>query len=482
MLGGQEFGERKLFLPLQIRDLRDRKGAGIVFVLVVGRSVRTVREGEETSEAEIVPAGAENVTRALGLDQNGIEHGGRHLAGDEALPDQFVETVLVGRKDLAHRFRGDRNVRGTDRLVGVLRVCFRAVDARRFGQIIGTELIADQRKSRLLRDARHAERVGTHIGNQTLHAAELGTEIDAFVKFLRDLHDPTGLEAEFLRRFLLHRRGREGGGGLLDLLRALDREDGELPRSHGVGDLLRVRLACKRRFRLAAAEETGVEFFSVLRLERDVDRPVFLGNETVDLVFPVDDQTGRDRLDAPGGKTALDVLPKKRTQFITDDPVEDAARLLGVHQIQIDFSRRFDRRFDCVFGNFVETDAARLVFRDAERLRQVPGDRLSLPVGVGRKKDLAGVLRLFFELTDHVALAADVDIMGLEMIVDVDAERTLGEVADVSDRRDDLISGAEIALDRQCFCRGFHDNEICHVHIPDAIRVLSFVLSEKRTK
>jgi hypothetical protein len=47
-------------------------------------------------------------------------------------------------------------------------------------------------------------------------------------------------------------------------------------------------------------------------IQRHIQRPVLLGNEGADLIFPVHHQTGGNTLDTAGGKTAADFLPQQR--------------------------------------------------------------------------------------------------------------------------------------------------------------------------
>ena len=47
----------------------------------------------------------------------------------------------------------------------------------------------------------------------------------------------------------------------------------------------------------------------------------------------------------PGREARFDRLPQKRAELISDQPVEDAAGLLGVDQIDVDVARRMPCRF-----------------------------------------------------------------------------------------------------------------------------------------
>ena len=91
-----------------------------------------------------------------------------------------------------------------------------------------------------------------------------------------------------------------------------------------------------------------------------------------------------------------------------------------------------DRILDNVFGNGVESDAARLILGNTEFVRQMPGNGFAFAVRVCCEKDFIGILRFFFERADDIAFAADIDIMRRKVILDINAERAFGQVADMA--------------------------------------------------
>ena len=132
-----------------------------------------------------------------------------------------------------------------------------------------------------------------------------------------------------------------------------------------------------------------------------------------------DDQLGGHGLHASGGQSAADGLPQVGRQFIADDTVEDAARLLGVDEVHVQCARLLDGGLDHRLGDLVEGHALHLLGRDAERDSQMPRNGLSLAVRVRCEEDLSGGLGFLLDLLDQLALAADVDIVRLEMVVDI---------------------------------------------------------------
>ena len=57
------------------------------------------------------------------------------------------------------------------------------------------------------------------------------------------------------------------------------------------------------------------------------------------LAFPVDDQPGGDRLHPPGGQLGHDLLPQHGRDLVPVQPVEHAARLVGVDQALVELPR-----------------------------------------------------------------------------------------------------------------------------------------------
>ena len=111
------------------------------------------------------------------------------------------------------------------------------------------------------------------------------------------------------------------------------------------GQPLRLYLIFDRQLALLGlgiAYQAGAETLfraAVLCLgEMRVDGPVLPRRETLDLAFPFHDQPRRHRLHAAGGEAAPDLLPEEGAQAVTDQPVQHASCLLGVHELHIDFT------------------------------------------------------------------------------------------------------------------------------------------------
>ena len=185
----------------------------------------------------------------------------------------------------------------------------------------------------------------------------------------------------------------KGGTGLRRRSRALHLRDPEAARPRGrartVGGLpRRCRSRCSLPSFLARwAGKTG----GSPAVELGRDRPVLLGHERADLALAVADEPQRHGLHAPGREPAAHLVPQERADLVAHEPVEDAARLLGVDLLRVDLARVLEGLLDGAFGDLVEDHAAHLLLGlgrlAGELLGEVPADGLALAVRVGGQED-----------------------------------------------------------------------------------------------
>ncbi len=131
--------------------------------------------------------------------------------------------------------------------------------------------------------------------------------------------------------------------------------------------------------------------------------------------------------------------------------------MLRVDPVHVDVMRVFERGQRGFLGDFVELDPLRIV--ELQQLGQMPGDRLALAVGVGREVDVGCALYRAAQLLDDVALAFDRQILGREIVLDVNAQRAFWKVAHVPDRRLHGESRRKKLLDRPRLRRRLHDDQ-----------------------
>ena len=176
-----------------------------------------------------------------------------------------------------------------------------------------------------------------------------------------------------------------------------------------------------------------------------------------DLALALDDQPHGDRLHAAGREGRADLLPQHGRELEADQPVQDAARLLGIDEVHVDRAGLLDGLEDGAFGDFVEDDALRLVDRETQHFGQVPCDGLSFAVFIGGEPD--GLrLRQFREFVDDLLLVARDFVYGGESLGYVDSEILFRKVADVSEARFDDVVLAQELLDGLRLGRGLYDD------------------------
>ena len=195
-------------------------------------------------------------------------------------------------------------------------------------------------------------------------------------------------------------------------------------------------------------EPRGERLLGILRGEPHVDAPVLHRVERGDLALALDDQAHRDGLHPPGREPRLHALPEQRGDLVTDEPVEDASCFLRVEEVPIDVTRVRERVEDRVTGDLGERHAARLLRILAQDGRHVVGDRLALAVEVGRQDQPVGRLHGPLQDGDVVrGLVRDL-VFDPEIVLGIDAELGLGQIADMPVGGADHIVRTQVLLDR----------------------------------
>ena len=424
-----------------------------VLLLVVVRALLV--DGGKAGEGYRVAGRAEHLSLADDVGGNRVEDSVRHLAGDKARPDEAVELELVGRKVLADLLGEQLHVGRTDGFVRVLRTRLGLVDARLAGIVFLAVAAADKTGGGGGRLVGESKRVGTHIGDKTGKA--VFAQLDAFIQLLRDAHRAAGCHVQLAARLLLEGRGDERGRGSALFLAALDFAHGKGLSGDGVHHAHRLFLVFQLGLAVSVAVVAGGELAAVLGREKRLDRPVFLRNERADLVFAVHDQTGRNALHTAGGQTALDLAPEERRQLIADDTVENAARLLGVYQVDVDVARVFDARADRLLGDLVEGDALGIAVLELVQLLDVPRNGFSLAVRVSCEVDEVRLSDLAADFLDDFIFTLDRHVFRLEIVLNIDAHFLFRQIAQMSHGRLDNIVRAQILADGLRLGRRLHD-------------------------
>ena len=354
------------------------------------------------------------------------------------------------------------------RLLGVLDLG--GVGAGRVGEVLGAVQLADLAARRVDRCPRQGRGVGTHVGDEAV-----------LVQPLRHRHRGRGAHAELAAGLLLQRRGaercvRRAAVGLgLHRAHVVRRVAQAVDQPLGPGPVEVDDLVAGRRLQLSVGTEVGAAgdpgavegvelggehplLVLAAGVERALEVPVRREPERDPLPLPVDDQPGRDRLDAAGGQAGHDLLPEDRRDLVAVEPVEDPARLLGLDEVHVEVTRVLGGLEDRRLGDLVEDHPLHGDVLRLELVEEVPGDRLALAVLVGGEEELVGVLEQVLELADLGLLPLGHDVVGLEAVLDVDRQPAprlvldlrrgvggaLREVPDVADRGlDDVVPRRE---------------------------------------
>ena len=348
------------------------------------------------------------------------------------------------------------------RLLGVLRL-HRVFP--RHGRNIGVAIfLADDPAGAGHGLGRHVDAVGPHVGDE---ADRLAVDLGALVEPLGELHGAGRREAELARRFLLQGRCRErrvrvslGGLGL----DADDRELGHIERRlEGLG--LGARPDIETADLLAVgADQPGDKGRIRLGLQMGDERPIFAGNEFLDLQLAIADEAQGDRLDAAGRTSARQLAPEDRRQVEADQIVEGAAGEIGIDQRLVDRARRFHGLEHGRLRDGIEDDAFdRLVFQDLLALQDfqdVPGDRLALAIRIGRQDDAVGAFDGLGDIRQPLRrFGVDVP-QHREIGVRVDGAVLRRQIAHMSERGINLITTTKIFVDGLGLRRRFDDDDI----------------------
>ena len=388
------------------------------------------------------------------------------MAGNGAFPDQFVEPCLILIEVAGDILRAARDLRWADRFVRFLGVLgFGFVLANEGRDVLGRIFFGDHRADRCDRFRRDRHAVRSHVGDE---ADRVAADVDALVQALGDLHRLLGGKSQLAGSIHLQRRGLERcvrvafDGLLLDVG---DFEvavfDGRFDRGGG-GFVLYVELV---EALASDGAEAGFELFVLGGFHHRVDGPVFVGAEGFDLGFAVAHEAQGDGLHAAGRTRSWQLAPQHGRERKADEIIERAARQIGFHQRLVDLARVFQCRQDRLFGNRVEGDALDFeAFAEhlavVQDLQNVPGDGFALAIRVCCQDQLIGALHRVGDVFHHL-LAAILDVpMHGEIVVWLDRAVFGWQIADMADRGDHLIVGAEILIDGFRLGGGFDDNDV----------------------
>ena len=83
----------------------------------------------------------------------------------------------------------------------------------------------------------------------------------------------------------------------------------------------------------------------------------------------------------------------------------------------------------------------------AQLVGQMSGDGFAFAIGIGREVDVVGRERQLLQLGENLFFSGNDDVLGFEIIFEIDTEAALGQVFHVAVRSIDRESLAQILLD-----------------------------------
>ena len=181
-----------------------------------------------------------------------------------------------------------------------------------------------------------------------------------------------------------------------------------------------------------AFAQFGVKHVIVVGFKLGNDTVVLFAFERFYFFFAFDDKSYGNALYTPGRERRLDFLPEHGRKFEADDSVEHASRLLSVDAVDVDVARVFDSVKDSVFSDFVKDDSPRFLRSKSEHFVEVPGDSLTFAVFIGSEPYHVGFLGFSFKGFYEFFLVGGYFVNRLIVVVDVNAEFFLFQVADVT--------------------------------------------------
>ena len=196
--------------------------------------------------------------------------------------------------------------------MGVLSVGAHGVIPRFFRTILFTVGLFNIVQGFFLSRFGNTHRVGTHISDET----DIGTvDGDAFIKLLSQLHGALGRVIQFLVGLLLHTAGGKGRQRRLFAVFLLHRSQSVRSTLEIRKDLFHPLLIGDLRLFAVDLQQFSGEF-AVIVEEIRFQRPVFFGDESVDLILAFADEADGHTLYAAGGKPFADFFPEQRADFI----------------------------------------------------------------------------------------------------------------------------------------------------------------------
>ena len=437
-------------------------GQGRLFLLLVLVVAALLIHGGVTRELQTAGAGAEAMLLGADLHAEGIIYGVLHLTCQKAAPNEAIELILLRGQVGADALGGQGNITGTDGLVGILRPTLGLILTGLGGIVALAVALHDKVLCRRLRLGRDAERVGTHVGNQT-HRAH-ACNVHAFIELLGDGHGAAGGHVHLAGGLLLQGGGGKGRRGRALLIAALDGGNGKGRTLQCLGDLADFFLVGQLLLLAAHAVIMCLEGGGQFLLQQGIQRPVLLRDKLSDLAVAVIHHAGRHALDAACRQAGADLLPHNGANLITHHAVENAACLLGIHQVHVEAAGICHRLGDHLAGDLVKGHAAGLLLRQVKKCLQMPGNGLTFAVRVGGEIDGVALFCRLLQLADQLFLTANGLIFRGKIVLNIHADGALGQITEMTHAGLHRVVRTQILANGLGLGGRLHDHQMFFTH------------------
>ena len=313
-------------------------------------------------------------------------------------------------------------------------------EIRFFGDEGRSVVFPDEVTAGGLRLRGNGNRVGSHVGNQ----ADMPlARIDSFIELLGKTHRRICREPERGTCRLLKRTGDERRRRIALARLVFNGRDLPCGSPSDCGKNA-VGIVFVADFKFAVVDFCKFcreAAFAALRKNRG-KVPVLFRNERLNLPLSLADKAERHRLHASSADPPFDPRPQQRTDHISDNPIENAPRLLRINQIHVQIPRMLKRLCDGGTRDLMECDPFErgLAVDILQDLVQMPGDRLSFAVRVGRQIDFLHGPGGLFQFRQILAARFGLLILRRKIMLDIDSERTFRQIPDMAvGRFDDII-------------------------------------------
>ena len=340
---------------------------------------------------------------------------------------------------------------------------FRKILTRRRRHIFLPKIGLNLRPNGRHRLLRQLHPIRPHIGDQP---DGISANFHTLIELLREAHRLLRGKPQLSARFLLQSRGNKRRRRVPPRPFLLHLGHSKLGRQHR--RLRRQRLGLVIEIKLIqllarVMRQPGREGGATRRRHRRLHRPIFPRPKNLDFGFPLANQPQRDRLHPPRGPAPRQLAPQHRREREPHQIIQRPSRQISLDQrlIQRPWSRH--RRLHRGFGDLIKRHPQHVNALQRMLVLQhgphMPGDRLPLPVRVGRQiqgprplqrpGDLAHMFGPLVGLPQH-----------LEIIVRPHRPIFRRQIPHMPEGRQNLEPVAQIFIDRLGFGGGFNDNDI----------------------